>query len=153
MFASQSFVLVFHNKFHNFFMHRVQRIIKKGNLASTVGLKKDPTRRHESWNSASCRWKNVKIKSADSHIISELSSKLLDRRFLFSHAASCWKYIILVVDEWIMSMEYGMNDTDKWILKYWKKNLSKCHFIYHKSHLDCTGIQTGPPKWESSHSA
>jgi hypothetical protein len=43
-----------------------------------------------------------------------------------------------------MSMEYGMNNTDKEMLKYLKKNLPKCHFIYHKSYLDCPGIQPGP---------
>jgi hypothetical protein len=43
-----------------------------------------------------------------------------------------------------MSMEYGMNNTDKEMLKYPKKNLSKCHFIYQRSHLDCPGIQPGP---------
>ena len=50
-----------------------------------------------------------------------------------------------------MSMEYGMNNIDKGILKYWKKSFSKCHFFYHKSHLACHEIQHGPPKWQSSH--
>jgi len=45
-----------------------------GNFASNVGLKKHPTRRHESWNSASCRWRNVEIKSACSQLtVSKLS--------------------------------------------------------------------------------
>jgi len=52
-----------------------------------------------------------------------------------------------------MSMEYGMNNTDKGVLKYWKKSFPKCHFIYYKSHFDCHGIQNGLPKWQASHSA
>jgi hypothetical protein len=49
-------------------MHRVQRITKTGNFASNVGLKKHSTRWHKRWNSASCRWWNVKIKSAYSQL-------------------------------------------------------------------------------------
>jgi len=35
-----------------------------------------------------------------------------------------------------MSMEQWWNDTDRGNLKYRKKKLSQCHFVYHKFHLD-----------------
>lgn len=32
--------------------------------------------------------------------------------------------------------------------KYWKKNLFRCHYIDHKSHLNFPGIGPGPPRRE-----
>jgi hypothetical protein len=43
-------------------------------------------------------------------------------------------YTAWMVDEW-MSMEQWWNDTDRGKLKYWEKNLSKCHFLHHKSQM------------------
>jgi hypothetical protein len=57
-------------------------------------------------------------------------------------------YTASVVDEW-MSMEHWWNDTDRGILKYWEKNLSHTHFIHHKSHMDWTGIEHDPGRWET----
>jgi hypothetical protein len=31
--------------------------------------------------------------------------------------------------------------------KYWKSNLCQCHFVLHKSHLDWTMSEPGPPRW------
>jgi len=36
-----------------------------------------------------------------------------------------------------MGMEHWWNDTDRGKLKYLERNLSQCHFVYHKSHMDC----------------
>jgi len=30
-----------------------------------------------------------------------------------------------------------------------EKNLFQWHFIYHKSHMDLTGIEPGPSSWET----
>jgi hypothetical protein len=29
------------------------------------------------------------------------------------------------------------------------KNLSQCHFVHLKSHMDWPGIEPGPPRWEA----
>jgi hypothetical protein len=31
-----------------------------------------------------------------------------------------------------------------------EKNLSQCHSVHHKSHMDWPGIETGPPRWEAA---
>jgi hypothetical protein len=36
----------------------------------------------------------------------------------------------------IMSMEFWWNDTDWGKPQYSEKNLSQCHFVRHKSHID-----------------
>jgi hypothetical protein len=30
-----------------------------------------------------------------------------------------------------------------------EKNLSQCHFIHHKPHMDWPGIEPGPPQWKA----
>jgi hypothetical protein len=43
-------------------------------------------------------------------------------------------------------MENRWNEIDKENPKYSKKNLSQCHFVHHKYHMDRTGIEPGPPR-------
>jgi hypothetical protein len=46
-------------------------------------------------------------------------------------------------------MEHRWNETDRGKPKYSRKNLSQCHFVRHKSHMDLPGIETVPPRWEA----
>jgi hypothetical protein len=45
-------------------------------------------------------------------------------------------------------MEHRWNETDRGKPKYSEKNLSQCHSVHHKSHMDWHGIETGPPQFE-----
>jgi hypothetical protein len=48
-----------------------------------------------------------------------------------------------------MSMDDWWNDTDRVKPKYLEKNLSKCHFVYHKSCIDWPGIELWRPRLEA----
>jgi hypothetical protein len=51
------------------------------------------------------------------------------------------------INEW-MSMKHWVNDIDKGKPKQWKQDLSQCHFIHHKSQINCPRIEQGPPRWK-----
>jgi hypothetical protein len=48
-----------------------------------------------------------------------------------------------------MSMERWWNDTDRRRPKYSQKYLSQSHIAHHKSHMDWSGIESEPPRWEA----
>jgi hypothetical protein len=42
-------------------------------------------------------------------------------------------------------LEHRWNEIDRGKPKYSGKNLSQHHFVHHKSHIDLSGIEPGPP--------
>jgi hypothetical protein len=46
-------------------------------------------------------------------------------------------------------MEHRWNEIDRGKPKYSEKNLSQCHLVHHKSHMDRPGIEPGPPLGEA----
>jgi hypothetical protein len=64
---------------------------------------------------------------------------------LFNDAVKGYDYTASMADE-IMSMKRCSDDNNSEEHKYWEKNLSQFHNIHHKSQVDSSGIQTGPPQ-------
>ena len=56
-----------------------------------------------------------------------------------------YDYTASMADE-VMSMKRCSDETDREEQKYWDKNLFQFHNIHHKSQVDPSGIQTGPPR-------
>ena len=50
-----------------------------------------------------------------------------------------------------INTEPWWNDNGREKLKYWEKNLSQCHFVQHKSDMDCLEIEPGLPCREDGH--
>jgi hypothetical protein len=46
-------------------------------------------------------------------------------------------------------MEHRWNEIDRETPKYSGKNLSQCHFVHQKSHIDWPGIEPGPSRWKT----
>jgi len=43
-----------------------------------------------------------------------------------------------------MNIDHWQNNTGRTKLKYWQTNLSQCHFVYHKLHVDSCWSGQGP---------
>jgi hypothetical protein len=42
-------------------------------------------------------------------------------------------------------MEHQWNEIDRGKPKYWRKKLSQCHFVHHKSHMNDPDLRGGMP--------
>jgi len=47
-----------------------------------------------------------------------------------------------------LKMSYWWNDTDRAAAKSMEENLSECHFIRYKSHIDWPGMETESNQWQ-----
>jgi hypothetical protein len=57
--------------------------------------------------------------------------------------------MMMIIFVLFLVMEHWWNETDRGKLKYLGENLSKAT-VHHKSCMDQTGIELGPPQWEAS---
>jgi len=48
-----------------------------------------------------------------------------------------------------MSMEHWWNEIDRKSISTWRKTFSLCHFVRHKSHMDCPAIEPGLSRWQT----
>jgi hypothetical protein len=55
-----------------------------------------------------------------------------------------WLFFVL-----FQVVEHRWNDIDREQPKYSGKKLSQCHFVHHKSHVNWSRIEPGPPLWEA----
>jgi hypothetical protein len=48
-----------------------------------------------------------------------------------------------------MSKKHGWSDVDSSKQKNSQRNLSQCHFVYHKSQMDSPSLEPTRPRWEA----
>jgi hypothetical protein len=71
-----------------------------------------------------------------------------ERLCLYGTSAANGPIVHPLDDTWV-NTEQRWNDIDRGKPRDSEKNLSQCHFVNHKSHMNCSGREPGPPQWEA----
>ena len=68
--------------------------------------------------------------------------------FAFWKVPSLRLFVLLVRATWIdeTNVDHWWNGTDRRKTKYLEKNLARYHFIHHRSHMDCPGMEAESPQ-------
>jgi hypothetical protein len=83
--------------------------------------------------------------------VSECNRKapIMRRSWPIRESCAIGKKMSFVIDEWVRSV-CGMILTEE-DGSARRRNLSNCHFVYHKSHIDCGVFEAGPPRWDAGY--
>jgi hypothetical protein len=63
---------------------------------------------------------------------------------------STWATIWPILSARMMSVEQSVEWELAWETNVFGGNLCQCHFVHHKSHIICTGIEPVPTRWKAS---
>jgi hypothetical protein len=67
---------------------------------------------------------------------------------MFLNNTVSWYVYVASVADMCVCMEYYWIDMDQETLKCLERNLSQCHFVHQKSHMDWPVIEPCPPQYD-----